>query len=105
MSTVPPRILTRWALRRELADVALPALVAVALFAGVGLTSAASSPEKPRVIPPPALDAQPGQATSEVAVLAGGCFWGVQGVYQHVKGVLNAVSAYPSGTQTTPNYN
>ena len=50
--------------------------------------------EKARVVPPPSVDAAAGEATSEVAVLAGGCFWGVQGVFQHVKGVTGAVSGY-----------
>ena len=47
--------------------------------------------EKARVVPPPSVDAAASQATSEVSVLAGGCFWGVQGVFQHVTG---AVSGY-----------
>lgn len=49
--------------------------------------------EKARVVPPPSVDAA-SQATSEVAVLAGGCFWGGQGVFQHVKVVTGAVSGY-----------
>jgi peptide-methionine (S)-S-oxide reductase len=56
------------------------------------------------VIPAPALDEPAGQATSEVAVLAGGCFWGVQGVYQHVKGVVGAVSGYAGGEKSTAHY-
>ncbi|MCL2429882.1 MAG: peptide-methionine (S)-S-oxide reductase MsrA, partial [Alphaproteobacteria bacterium] len=43
-------------------------------------------------------------ATSEVAVLAGGCFWGVQGVFQHVDGVSSAVSGYAGGEQKTAHY-
>ncbi len=39
------------------------------------------------------------------ATLAGGCFWGVQGVFQHVKGVTQAVSGYAGGTRETANYN
>jgi len=39
-----------------------------------------------------------------VLVLAGGCFWGVQGVYQHVNGVLNAVSGYAGGDKRSANY-
>jgi peptide-methionine (S)-S-oxide reductase len=42
--------------------------------------------------------------SSEVAVLAGGCFWGVQGVYQHVKGVTGAVSGYAGGEANTAEY-
>ena len=43
-------------------------------------------------------------ATSEVAVVAGGCFWGVQGVFQHVKGVTGVVSGYAGGEQSTAKY-
>ena len=43
-------------------------------------------------------------ASAEVAVLAGGCFWGVQGVFQHVKGVRNAVSGYAGGDKMTAVY-
>src|SRR5690242_17079075 len=39
----------------------------------------------------------PAQGSEEVAVLAGGCFWGVQGVFQHVKGVTSAVSGHAGG--------
>ncbi len=50
--------------------------------------------ESAKVIPAPAVDETAGQTTSETVVLAGGCFWGVQGVFQHVKGVTSAVSGY-----------
>jgi peptide-methionine (S)-S-oxide reductase len=40
----------------------------------------------------------------EIAVLAGGCFWGVQGVFQHVTGVTNAVSGYSGGDRATAQY-
>ena len=46
----------------------------------------------------------PQGSTSEVAVLAGGCFWGVQGVFQHVKGVTDAVSGYAGGDQRSASY-
>jgi peptide-methionine (S)-S-oxide reductase len=55
-------------------------------------------------IPAPAQDETAGSAKSEVAVLAGGCFWGVQGVFQHVKGVTNAVSGYAGGEAKTAQY-
>src|SRR5215469_8145485 len=42
--------------------------------------------------------------TSAVAVLAGGCFWGVQGVFQHVEGVTSAVSGYAGGAADTAHY-
>jgi peptide-methionine (S)-S-oxide reductase len=60
--------------------------------------------EGARVVPPPTVDLPPGQATSATAVLAGGCFWGVQGVYQHVLGVSNAVSGYAGGERKTAAY-
>jgi peptide-methionine (S)-S-oxide reductase len=43
-------------------------------------------------------------ASTEVAVLAGGCFWGVQGVFQHVDGVISAVSGYDGGARDTAHY-
>ena len=55
-------------------------------------------------IPAPAVDLPPGSAASDTAVFAGGCFWGVQGVYQHTKGVTNAVSGYAGGASNTANY-
>jgi peptide-methionine (S)-S-oxide reductase len=54
-------------------------------------------------IPAPALDA-PARAGTETAVLAGGCFWGVQGVFQHVEGVTSAVSGYAGGAAETAHY-
>lgn len=59
--------------------------------------------ESVTMVPPPAMD-QPISAGTEKIVLAGGCFWGVQGVYQHMKGVTNAVSGYSGGEKDTANY-
>ena len=77
--------------------------LAVAFAAVALLTRTVSSSEKPHVVPPPASDAATDQH-KEVAVLAGGCFWGVQGVYQHVKGVSSAVSGYAGGERSTAEY-
>ncbi|UXN61082.1 peptide-methionine (S)-S-oxide reductase MsrA [Phyllobacterium zundukense] len=55
------------------------------------------------MVPPPSLD-QKSSANSETVVLAGGCFWGVQGVYQHMKGVTSAVSGYSGGKKETASY-
>lgn len=60
--------------------------------------------EEAVVIPAPAVDVQPGLRISDVAVLAGGCFWGVQGVFQHVEGVTSAVSGYAGGDADSANY-
>jgi peptide-methionine (S)-S-oxide reductase len=80
----------------------LPAL----LFAGaamLGFAPLSSADEAVRAIPAPALDeGTPG--SSETVVLAGGCFWGVQGVFQHVKGVTGAVSGYAGGEKNTAEY-
>lgn len=63
----------------------------------------ASADEMHRV-PAPAVEAPASHARSETAVFAGGCFWGVQGVFQHVKGVQSAVSGYSGGSKATASY-
>jgi peptide-methionine (S)-S-oxide reductase len=78
-------------------------IIGAIAVAGVAWRSAPQA-EKARVVPPPSVDATASQATSEVAVLAGGCFWGVQGVFQHVKGVTGAVSGYAGGQKSTAQY-
>jgi peptide-methionine (S)-S-oxide reductase len=83
-----------------------PALIIVALLGAVfGFRGFSSAAESARSIPPPALD-EPAdaQAPSEMAILAGGCFWGVQGVFQHVEGVISAVSGYAGGAADTAHY-
>src|SRR5579862_6359156 len=77
---------------------------ALALAAGLEIGPRASAGETARALPPAAVDEQPGAAKSEVAVLAGGCFWGVQGVFQHVDGVTAAVSGYAGGGADTAHY-
>src|SRR6187402_1743571 len=57
-----------------------------------------------RRVPAPTLDVARGATSPATAVLAGGCFWGVQGVYQHTNGVLNAVSGYAGGASATAHY-
>lgn len=59
--------------------------------------------EAPVVIPPPTVDLTETGATA-TAVFAGGCFWGVQGVFQHVVGVTDAVSGYSGGAADTATY-
>jgi peptide-methionine (S)-S-oxide reductase len=56
------------------------------------------------VIPPPVHEAPDSTAGLETAVIAGGCFWGIQAVYQHVKGVTNAVSGYAGGAKKDADY-
>jgi peptide-methionine (S)-S-oxide reductase len=59
--------------------------------------------EEAVVIPAPAMDAAQADGI-QTAVVAGGCFWGVQGVFQHTAGVINAVSGYSGGTRQTADY-
>jgi peptide-methionine (S)-S-oxide reductase len=75
-------------------------LVAVAAIAlGATLYSRAAVAEEGIAIPPPAVDEKQSTAKLETAVFAGGCFWGVQGVFQHVNGVVDAVSGYTGGAK------
>jgi len=80
----------------------------IILAALVALAAApAFAAEKAARIAPPAQDiaAQPGASGPQTIVLAGGCFWGVQAVFQHTKGVTRAVSGYAGGTKETAQYN
>jgi peptide-methionine (S)-S-oxide reductase len=67
--------------------------------------SLGGGPETAVKIAPPVRDEAPVATHSETAVLAGGCFWGVQGVFQHVKGVTNVMAGYTGGTVQDANYN
>ncbi|WP_313699665.1 peptide-methionine (S)-S-oxide reductase MsrA [Achromobacter sp.] len=82
---------------------------ALATAGGLIASTAAHAAERAFIIPPPAAEqpanAADAPATQEKAVIAGGCFWGVQAVFQHVKGVSNAVSGYAGGQANTANYN
>jgi peptide-methionine (S)-S-oxide reductase len=61
--------------------------------------------EPATVIPAPTADAPaPSGDGLQTIVLAGGCFWGIQAVYQHVEGVHNAVSGYAGGSSANPTY-
>ena len=82
------------------------AALGATLAAGLGLAAArGSAPPSAVTLPHPLLDAAiaPG-AADEVAVLAGGCFWGVQGVFEHVKGVTGVTAGYAGGDVNTATY-
>jgi len=64
----------------------------------------AAQAEPAVTIPPPTAEASTQASGLETAVLAGGCFRGIQAVYQHTKGVTNAVSGYAGGTQKDADY-
>jgi peptide-methionine (S)-S-oxide reductase len=82
----------------------LAALLAAGLAGGVWSLQGRAA-EHATVIPPPAADAAASNEESQTVVLAGGCFWGVQAVFQHTKGVTKAVSGYAGGTKDTARYN
>ena len=79
-------------------------IVALALF-GVSWRIPTSAAETANVVPAPAVDAplSPGEGLRTV-VLAGGCFWGIQAVFQHAEGVHQAVSGYAGGAAPNPTY-
>ena len=79
----------------------IPALVIAAAFA---VTPLAAQAIVPPAIPAPVADATPPASGLETTVLAGGCFWGMQAVFQHVKGVTNAVSGYAGGARKDADY-
>jgi len=87
-----------------------PAVLAVVLIVAVMAAGACGDAPFPRAaasatIPGPLIDEPAGTpGASETAVLAGGCFWGVQGVFQHVRGVSQAVSGYAGGEASTAQY-
>lgn len=77
------------------------ALISLGLL--LGATGCNAKASAAAAVPPPAVDAKlaSGQQT---AVVAGGCFWGIQAVFQHVKGVVSATSGYSGGTVKNPEY-
>lgn len=82
----------------------LAGVVALALGV-VAVQRVANSAEEATQIPPPAQDEQVTATThSETAVFAGGCFWGVQGVFEHVRGVKQVAAGYTGGAASTAQY-
>lgn len=75
-------------------------VTAVVLLAGCSARAADGAV----AIPAPAADAPRQAGASQTAVLAGGCFWGVQGVFQRVKGVRGVLSGYAGGDRATADY-
>jgi peptide-methionine (S)-S-oxide reductase len=82
-----------------LCAIALVPLSVLLLNAPVGLAETAVA-----IAPPSVDESVPEKAATETAVFAGGCFWGVQGVFQHVEGVTAAVSGYAGGARDTAHY-
>ncbi len=79
------------------------AAVAAALLATTALHAPAIGAEDVHVVPAPKLDA-PVSGTPQTAVLSGGCFWGVQGVFEHVRGVQRVLAGYSGGRAEDADY-
>ena len=80
------------------------ALLLVASLLSATACNAKANPAA-AAVPPPAVDAPRASAPGhQTAVVAGGCFWGVQAVFQHVKGVITATSGYSGGSAKTADY-
>jgi peptide-methionine (S)-S-oxide reductase len=90
---------------RNLASSMRLAVLIGAAFCGVILWhSPLFGAEAPVIIAPPAVDNPKAAGPAQTAVLAGGCFWGVQGVFEHVRGVKKVVAGYAGGDRSTAKY-
>lgn len=76
----------------------------VLMACGVLVSVTACGAESAVVIPAPAIDSPKAAGATQTVVLAGGCFWGVQGVFQHMRGVRQAVSGYAGGDKASADY-
>lgn len=81
----------------------LSAMILVLTCAGV--TACSAGDRVNGTLPTPAVDAPMASTSSQqTAVIAGGCFWGIQAVFQHTKGVIRATSGYSGGSAKTAEY-
>ncbi len=79
-------------------------LAALALVAAGGWVGATRGAEPPVVVAAPALDNPKEGGALQTAVVAGGCFWGIQGVFEHVRGVHQVLAGYAGGSGQTAQY-
>jgi peptide-methionine (S)-S-oxide reductase len=79
-------------------------LLAAALAAAVALVAVTCMAEAPVVLPAPAIDNPRQAGAPQTAVLAGGCFWGMQGVFEHVRGVQRVLAGYSGGSRSNAEY-
>lgn len=82
----------------------LTALLGVAVMGVLLWHSPLFGAEAPVIIAPPAVDNPKAAGPMQTAVLAGGCFWGVQGVFEHVRGLRKVIAGYAGGERSTAAY-
>jgi peptide-methionine (S)-S-oxide reductase len=92
-------------MRNAFATLRTRSLLGLGLLAGLMACSAGFARSQPVALPDPKLDVPAGTTSGQqTAVFAGGCFWGVEGVFDHVRGVTSAISGYTGGTAHSANY-
>lgn len=74
------------------------------LVAAALVLAGSARAEEPHVVPAPAVEMTPAGPAPQTAVLSGGCFWGVQGVFEHVRGVRQVLAGYSGGRAATADY-
>ncbi len=87
-------------IRQKWTGIAVAVAAALILYVGISARAGESS----IVLPAPAVDNSKTPGPMQTAYLAGGCFWGVQGVYEHVRGVQRVLSGYSGGDESTAHY-
>src|SRR5271165_1104338 len=80
------------------------AVVALGVLGVAVLRAPLFGAESPVVLAAPLIDNPKAVGAAQTAVLAGGCFWGVQGVFEHVRGVQNVVAGFAGGDKSTAQY-
>jgi peptide-methionine (S)-S-oxide reductase len=92
-------------IRKILNRSGMNAIAVTAMLFGLSLISGAQVAESVVVLPDPVVDASlAAKSAKQIAVVAGGCFWGTQLVFQHVKGVKSVISGYSGGVSNSPDY-
>jgi peptide-methionine (S)-S-oxide reductase len=86
------------------AAAAAPFAAALLLVCALVPLGSCAAAEQAVAIPAPAVDSPKAAGPLQTAVLAGGCFWGVQGVYEHLNGVRRVVAGYSGGQRSTARY-
>jgi peptide-methionine (S)-S-oxide reductase len=83
---------------------ALLAVITVALVLFAAKATRGASRQLPEPAAAPIVDLSTPSPAADTAVFAGGCFWGIEAVFEHVKGVKSAVSGYAGGNTANPSY-